>query len=54
MHRYVIGGTWLNIGTCERDLGVLVAHHLRMTQQCAAAAKKANTVLGCINRIASG
>ena len=50
MHRYKIGGTWLDSSTCERDLGVLVDHHLRLSQQCAAAAKKANTVLGCINR----
>ena len=45
MHRYRIGGTWL-----DRDLVVLVDHSLRMSQQSAAAAKKVNTVLGCINR----
>ena len=50
MHRYKIGGTWLNSSTCERDLGVLVDHHLRMSQQYTAAAKKANIILNCINR----
>ena len=50
MHRYRIGGTWLDGSTCERDLGVLADHCLRISQQCAAAAKKANTVLGCIHR----
>ena len=48
MHRYRIGGIWLDSSTCERDLGVLVDHHLRMSQQCSAAAKKANTVLDAI------
>ena len=47
MHRYRIDGTWLDSSTCERYLG---DHHLRMSQQCAAATKKVNTVLGCINR----
>ena len=48
MHRYRISSTWHDSSICERDLGVLVDHCLRMSQQCAS--KKANTVIGCLNR----
>uniref|UniRef100_A0A803SSL5 Reverse transcriptase domain-containing protein n=1 Tax=Anolis carolinensis TaxID=28377 RepID=A0A803SSL5_ANOCA len=48
--RYRMGDTWLDSSTCEKDLGVLVDNKLNMSQQCDAAAKKANGILACINR----
>uniref|UniRef100_A0A803THI8 Reverse transcriptase domain-containing protein n=1 Tax=Anolis carolinensis TaxID=28377 RepID=A0A803THI8_ANOCA len=48
--RYRMSDVWLDISVCKKDLGVLVDNKLNMSQQCDAAAKKANGILSCINR----
>ena len=44
--QYRLGSTWLDSSSVKRDLGVLMDRKLNMSEQCAAAAKKANGMLG--------
>ncbi|KAK4815390.1 hypothetical protein QYF61_001378, partial [Mycteria americana] len=47
--QYRLGSVWLGSSLAERDLGVVVDNKLN-TSPCAAAATKANWILGCIRR----
>jgi len=50
MHQYRLRAHLLEIGSLERNLGVLGNNKLTVSQQCALVTKKANGVLGCIRR----
>ena len=50
MYQYSLGHDLLERNTVEEDLEVLVDNRLATSQHCALVAKKANRLLGCINR----
>ncbi|PKU49691.1 hypothetical protein llap_75 [Limosa lapponica baueri] len=49
-HQYRLGADLLESSSEEKDLGVLVDNRMTMSQQCALVAKRANCILGCIEK----
>ena len=45
-----LGDNWLGRGTCEKEPRVLAGHKLNMSRECDIGGKKANAILGCMNR----
>ena len=49
-YNYTMAGSTLSSVTSEKDLGVVITNDLKPSKQCAAAAARANRVLGLIKR----
>jgi len=47
---YEMGGKVLKVSEEERDLGVIIHRSVKLSRQCAEAAKKANSTLGMTRR----
>jgi len=50
MHQYKLEADVLERSSAGKNLSVLVYNRLPMSQQCAPVAKKANGILGCIQK----
>jgi len=51
IRQYRLGDDLLQMSSVEKEMGVLVASRLAMSQQCALVAKNATVVLRCIMRV---
>lgn len=50
MYQYRLGAEMMKRSSVEKDLGVLMANRVTMSQQYALVAKNTNGILGCIKK----